>query len=119
VNAAGEVLKEYKLDIPTIGIAKGFMRKQDRFVFLKNETNPAPSLSKNKQKFKTEAAGVSESKANPCPEGSSDFGAGVGLLELKSIVENYKNLLLQVRDEAHRFAVSYHRDLRGRSLKVV
>ncbi len=37
--------------------------------------------------------------------------------ELLRIVENYKDLLLQVRDEAHRFAVTYHRTIRGRELK--
>lgn len=30
-------------------------------------------------------------------------------LELGRIVAQYKNILLQVRDEAHRFAISYHR----------
>ena len=35
--------------------------------------------------------------------------------ELARIVENYKDLLLRVRDEAHRFAVAYHRRwMRGR-----
>jgi len=33
--------------------------------------------------------------------------------ELIRVVQNYKDLLLRVRDEAHRFAVVYHRKLRG------
>ncbi|MDP3985612.1 MAG: UvrB/UvrC motif-containing protein, partial [bacterium] len=67
VNAAREVLAEYKLMIPLVGIAKGFQRKQDRPIYEKD---------------------------NP---------------ELARVVEQYKDLLLQVRDEAHRFAISYHR----------
>jgi len=34
--------------------------------------------------------------------------------ELRRIIEQYKNILVRVRDEAHRFAVKYHRELRGR-----
>ncbi|MBI4280608.1 excinuclease ABC subunit UvrC [Candidatus Uhrbacteria bacterium] len=67
VNAAKEALKEFGLDVPVIGIAKGFQRKQDRPVFDQPD------------------------------------------LELTRIVEQYKDLLLRLRDEAHRFAVSYHR----------
>ncbi|MBI2552728.1 GIY-YIG nuclease family protein [Candidatus Uhrbacteria bacterium] len=37
--------------------------------------------------------------------------------ELVRIVENYKDFLLRVRDEAHRFAVCYHRRLRGRGFR--
>ncbi|OGL67693.1 hypothetical protein A3B21_00715 [Candidatus Uhrbacteria bacterium RIFCSPLOWO2_01_FULL_47_24] len=85
VNAAQEVIDDMRKlsfrgsrklsfpNIPIIGIAKGFKRKQDRPIFEKN---------------------------NP---------------ELARIVENYKDLLLRVRDEAHRFAVSYHRKLRSRN----
>lgn len=35
-------------------------------------------------------------------------------LDLCRLCEQYKNLLVQVRDEAHRFAVKYHRQLRSR-----
>lgn len=34
-------------------------------------------------------------------------------VELARVVELYKDLLLRVRDEAHRFAVKYHREVRG------
>ena len=37
--------------------------------------------------------------------------------ELARIVENYKDLLLRVRDEAHRFAVAYHRKVREKTIK--
>ena len=73
INVALEILALKHLNIPVIGIAKGFDRKQDQPIF---------------------------DKKNP---------------ELERVVEQYKNLLLQVRDEAHRFAISYHRArMRGR-----
>ena len=62
-RVAGDLVTE----IPLVGIAKGFDRKQDRPIFDKDN------------------------------------------LELGRVVENYKDLLLRVRDEAHRFAVAYHR----------
>jgi len=67
MNVAREVLRENHLDIPLVGIAKGFRRKQDRPIF----------DSKN--------------------------------VELERIVAQYTQILINVRDEAHRFAVSYHR----------
>lgn len=67
VNAARDVFDEYHFDIPIVGIAKGFNRKQDRPIY----------DSKN--------------------------------IELGRIVAQYQNILLHVRDEAHRFAVNYHR----------
>lgn len=36
-------------------------------------------------------------------------------LELCKICEQYKDILIAVRDEAHRFAVKYHKQVRGRS----
>ncbi len=76
VNVAREVLRGVHLDIPVVGIAKGFRRKQDRLVYDKTDE------------------------------------------KLKRIAQSYKELLLQVRDEAHRFAVSYHRRLRSASTKL-
>ena len=38
-------------------------------------------------------------------------------LEICAICEKHKNLLVAVRDEAHRFAVKYHRTLRGRTMR--
>jgi len=35
---------------------------------------------------------------------------------LADFIANNKNLLLKVRDEAHRFAVGYHKVLRKKSL---
>ncbi|MDO8505673.1 MAG: excinuclease ABC subunit C, partial [bacterium] len=70
VNVAREVLNEYGLTIPIVGIAKGFDRKQDQPIFDKSNR------------------------------------------ELARTIKNHKDLLLQVRDEAHRFAVAYHKKLR-------
>src|SRR3989339_1353650 len=74
VNVAEEILKQYKLNIPLVGVAKGYDRKQDRFVY--DEKN----------------------------------------IKLADFIANNKNLLLKVRDEAHRFAVGYHKFLRKKSL---
>lgn len=76
VNRIVSILDELGLDIPVIGIAKGFDRKQDRLVY--DKTN----------------------------------------IELKRVAENEKELFQRVRDEAHRFAIKYHRELRSRKSGV-
>ena len=38
-------------------------------------------------------------------------------LELCHLCEQYKELLVKVRDEAHRFAITYHRKVRGRTMR--
>lgn len=76
VNAAKEVQREYHQNIPLVGIAKGFDRKQDRPIHDRDN------------------------------------------LELARLVAQYRDILLRVRDEAHRFAVAYHRlRMRRRILK--
>jgi excinuclease ABC subunit C len=72
VNRVEQVLRELKLDIPVVGIAKGFDRKQDRLVY---------------------------DKSNP---------------ELRRVTSAFKEVFQKARDEAHRFAGDYHRNLRGR-----
>lgn len=72
VKVARDVMGRFHADIPIVGIAKGFDRKQDRLIYSSSNS------------------------------------------ELARIAEQYKDLLLRVRDEAHRFAVKYHRKLRGR-----
>ncbi len=72
VNAAMDVLRERGLKIPTIGLAKGFDRKQDVVVY------------------------------------------GEKTDELVRVVTRYKKILQHARDEAHRFAISYHRYRRGK-----
>lgn len=74
VHAARKVLLSYGLDIPLVGLAKGFDRKQDVLVFDRAD------------------------------------------VELKRAVEQHKIILQRCRDEAHRFAVRYHRNVRGRAL---
>lgn len=64
LNAARQVLGEYGMNIPVIGIAKGPDRKGEKLFFTKNA---------------------------PLPD---------------------KKLIVQLRDEAHRFAISYHRKLK-------
>ncbi len=72
VNRVQEVLDELEVDLPIIGIAKGFDRKQDRLVFDR------------------------------------------GNLELLRVAKRGKELFQRARDEAHRFAVQYHRKLRSK-----
>ena len=72
VNAAGEILREFKLRIPIVGIAKGITRKKDELIFDKENS------------------------------------------ELARVAGQYKDILVAVRDEAHRFAITYHRQKRGR-----
>jgi excinuclease ABC subunit C len=68
------VLDELGFDIPVIGIAKGFDRKQDRLVFDHTNTDLTRAAAKGKELFQ------------------------------------------RVRDEAHRFAVHYHRLRRTKSM---
>jgi excinuclease ABC subunit C len=72
VNRVEQVLRELKIDIPVVGIAKGFDRKQDRLVFDKSNA------------------------------------------ELRRVTSAFKEVFQKARDEAHRFAGAYHRNLRGR-----
>ena len=65
VNVAEDVIKEFRLNIPVVGIVKGPDRKRNDFI------------------------GVA-------PKGIDE------------------KTLIRVRDEAHRFAISYHKNLRGR-----
>ena len=72
VNAVMDVLRELNLNIPVVGLAKGFDRKQDVLVY--GEKTP----------------------------------------ELERVATRYKKILQHARDEAHRFAVSYHRKRRAK-----
>lgn len=73
VNRVREVMEELDIEVPIIGIAKGFDRKQDRLIYDREN------------------------------------------LELHRIAMRGKELFQKTRDEAHRFAVSYHRKLRGKN----
>ena len=67
-----QVMKEFDVNVPMLGIAKGFDRKQDRLVYNVNDA------------------------------------------ELARIATRGKELFQRARDEAHRFAVAYHRKLRSK-----
>jgi len=72
VNRIQRVLKELQIEIPIVGLAKGFDRKQDRLIFDRSN------------------------------------------LELARVVVRGKEVFQKARDEAHRFAVKYHRELRSK-----
>lgn len=73
VNRVQDVLDELGIKIPIIGIAKGFDRKQDRFVF--DRTNK----------------------------------------DLARVAVRGKEIFQRVRDEAHRFAITFHRARRKKN----
>ena len=72
VHAAEAVLRELKLNLPVIGMAKGAERKRNDLV-----------CSRENQ-------------------------------QLCAACAPYQDVLVRVRDEAHRFAIAYHRKVRGR-----
>jgi len=72
VIAVRHIMEELGVEVPLIGIAKGFDRKQDRLVYDRGD------------------------------------------LELARVANRGKELFQKARDESHRFAVRYHRELRGR-----
>ncbi|MFH1252962.1 MAG: excinuclease ABC subunit UvrC [Candidatus Uhrbacteria bacterium] len=76
VNRAEQILKEFNLKIPVIGLAKGFDRKQDRLVFSSDDKTLARLATMGKELFQ------------------------------------------QARDEAHRFAVRYHRQVRKQNFLI-
>ena len=69
VHKVCKVIREHKLNIPVVGIAKGPERKKNEFIYARNK-------------------------------------------EIVDWIGDNKNLLIQVRDEAHRFAINYQRSLR-------
>jgi len=73
VNRIARLLKEFDLEVPLIGLAKGFDRKQDRLVY--NRTDR----------------------------------------EVQRVAHRGKEVFQKARDEAHRFAVKYHRYLRSKT----
>ena len=81
VNRVMKVLKEFKLDIPVVGIAKGPERKRNDFIYVRNIDNP--KLQK-RDKY------------------------------VILWMNNNRDVLIRVRDEAHRFAISYQRKLRSK-----
>ena len=74
VHAAQTILKQFKLAIPLVGIAKGSKRNKADFYF-----------------------------GDPKND------------ETKKISDEYKDTLIHLRDEAHRFALSYHKLIRKHS----
>jgi len=84
VNRVCKVLKEFGVEILVVGIAKGMERKKNEFVFAKQ-------MARNKE------------------QGTRDLNCHRQFV--KWVNEN-RNLLIQVRDEAHRFAVAYQRKMR-------
>lgn len=74
VNAAIEVIREFELGIPVVGLAKGPARDKDELICDPNN------------------------------------------LEICVVCERHKKILVAVRDEAHRFAITYHRQLRSRRM---
>lgn len=96
LNVALKVLKNHKLDIPVLGISKGSASE------IPTEGWGAPRISR--------ARGLRSSGA---PD-KLFFPNQKLPLEL-SLSSPALHLLKRVRDEAHRFAITYHRQLRAKS----
>lgn len=79
VNCAKKVLREAKVSVPIVGIAKGPERKRNDILIDIKEIKDIGEKSKR---------------------------------ELIRWVDQHRALLIRVRDEAHRFAISYQRKLR-------
>lgn len=77
VNRVEEVLKEEGVDVPVVGIAKGFDRKQDRLVFDRGDVELARAITMGKEIFQ------------------------------------------KARDESHRFAGKYHREVRSKASGIL
>lgn len=73
VNRIQKVLDEFGVQVPIVGLAKGFDRKQDVLIFDRSD------------------------------------------LELAKVVVMGKEVFQRARDEAHRFAVKYHRQVRSKA----
>ncbi|NQV90753.1 GIY-YIG nuclease family protein [Candidatus Uhrbacteria bacterium] len=74
VHRVQDVLDEFRMIVPIVGLAKGFDRKQDRLVLDRNNAELVRAATRGKELFQ------------------------------------------KARDEAHRFAVKYHRTVRAKSL---
>lgn len=73
VNRIQRVLDEFQIEVPIVGLAKGFDRKQDRMIFDRSN------------------------------------------LELARIAARGKEVFQAARDESHRFAVKYHKQVRSKA----
>ena len=73
INRVRRVLTDLGLNVPLIGLAKGFDRKQDRLVYDRADR------------------------------------------EVQRVAHRGKEIFQRARDEAHRFAVKYHRNLRSKA----
>lgn len=99
LNMAKKVLRNFHLEIPIIAVAKGPTRKKlDVYPHTYNK--------------KIEIEGVKNMKNNISGY-QSHKSVGMGVYSFGTVPEISKNTIEKVRDEAHRFAIKYHRKLRG------
>ncbi|MBP9864363.1 excinuclease ABC subunit UvrC [Patescibacteria group bacterium] len=73
VNAAVQVVRQFELGIPVVGLAKGPQRDKDELI------------------------------------------CDAKHVDICKVCEKHKDILVAVRDEAHRFAIAYHRKVRARN----
>lgn len=89
VNRVKKVFDDFKINIPIVGIAKGPTRKKNEFIYIritKNTTAKAGSRLTAVTKLRNE--------------------------KISEWINQNKALLIRVRDEAHRFAITYQRNRR-------
>lgn len=88
VNRVDKVLQELQIFIPIVGIAKGPDRKKNEFTF-------PPSVFEDADKV---AKDVLDARRN-----------------FVNWVSEHQELLIRTRDEAHRFAITFQKNVRGKS----
>ncbi len=99
VSAALQILQEYGLNIPLIGLAK---REETIVIPILNSKSKAPN---SKQIQNTNA------------QNSKRFEFSSLSFKEVSLPKNSPSLhlIMRIRDEAHRFAITYHKNLRSKS----
>lgn len=112
VNAAKDVLGETGLALPIIGIAKGAKRKNNRFTPHLWEIVPQISfLGEKKLKLAKSSLGKTDDVSRKAVVKKRNLPKVTGFIGQREM-DDFAKVLIQVRNEAHRFAVSYHKKLR-------
>lgn len=90
VNVAKKVLEEFGMSIPVVGIAKGPERKRNDIIYVRNTRSTS---------------------SGQAPDAKYTKEHNEERLFIRWLA-THKSFLIQVRDEAHRFAIGYQRKLR-------
>jgi len=124
LNAALEVLNQYK-SVKSASISVLALAKKENKLSIEGEKPSTRAKPRTRAELgsglsRTELRSSSGLGAGPVPHRpalSKGCGAGAGNpILLKNLPREIFNLILQLRDEAHRFALTYHKKLRKKHL---